>query len=51
MSGASKRADGRASGPVLMSVFLVDPDHSAWDDRYELRALVSHSGALPIVKF
>ena len=29
MSGASERANGRASGPVLMSGFLVDLDHSA----------------------
>ena len=29
MSGASKRANGRASGPVLQSVFLAVLDHSA----------------------
>ena len=30
VSGASKRANGRASGPVLASVFLVDLTHSAF---------------------
>ena len=29
MSGANKRANGRASGPVLTSRFLLVPDHSA----------------------
>ena len=29
MSGASERANGRASGPVLTSRFLFVPDHSA----------------------
>ena len=29
MSGASERANGRASGPVLTSLFLFKPDHSA----------------------
>ena len=29
MSGASERANGRASGPILTSRFLVVPDHSA----------------------
>ena len=29
MSGASERANGRASGPVLTSLFLINPDHSA----------------------
>ena len=29
MSAASKRANGRASGPVLQSVFLAVIDHSA----------------------
>ena len=29
MSGASERANGRASGPVLQSVFLAVIDHSA----------------------
>ena len=29
MSGASQRANGRASGPVLTSLFLFVPDHSA----------------------
>ena len=29
MSGASERANGRASGPVLTSRFLLVPDHSA----------------------
>ena len=29
MSGASERANGRASGPVLQSVFLVDLAHCA----------------------
>ena len=29
VSGASERASGRASDPVLTSRFLVDPDHSA----------------------
>ena len=28
MSGASERANGRASGPVLQSVFLAVIDHS-----------------------
>ena len=29
MSGASKQANGQASGPVLQSVFLAVLDHSA----------------------
>ena len=29
VSGASERANGRASGPVLQSVFLAVIDHSA----------------------
>ena len=29
VSGASERANGRASGPVLTSLFLFVPDHSA----------------------
>ena len=29
VSGANKRANGRASGPVLTSLFLFVPDHSA----------------------
>ena len=29
MSGASEQANGRASGPVLLSVFLAVFDHSA----------------------
>ena len=29
MSGASERANGRASGPVLTSRFFFVPDHSA----------------------
>ena len=29
MSGATERANGQASGPVLTSLFLFDPDHSA----------------------
>ena len=29
MSGASERANGRVSGPVLTSLFLFVPDHSA----------------------
>ena len=29
VSGASKQANGRASGPVVQSVFLVVLDHSA----------------------
>ena len=29
MSGASERVNGQASGPVLTSLFVVDPDHSA----------------------
>ena len=28
VSGASERANGRAGGPVLMSLFLFVPDHS-----------------------
>ena len=32
MSGASERANGRANGPVLQSVFLVVIDHSATED-------------------
>ena len=31
LSGASKRANRRVSGPVLTSRFLFDPDHSASD--------------------
>ena len=31
MSDVSERAYGRASGPVLTSLFLFDPDHSAAD--------------------
>jgi len=30
VSGASERAKGRASGPLLQSVFLAVIDHSAW---------------------
>ena len=30
MSGASERANGRATDPVLSSRFLFVPDHSAW---------------------
>ena len=33
MSGASERANGQASGPVLQSVFLVILDHSAREKR------------------
>ena len=33
MSGASEQANGRASGPVLQSVFLAVIDHSAWWNR------------------
>ena len=29
VSGASEQANGRASGPVLTSLFLFVPDHSA----------------------
>ena len=29
VSGASERANGRASGPLLTSLFLFVPDHSA----------------------
>ena len=29
MSGASERANGRVSGPVLTSLFLFVPDHCA----------------------
>ena len=29
MSGASERANGRVRGPVLTSLFLFGPDHSA----------------------
>ena len=29
MSGASERANGRASGSILTSLFLFVPDHSA----------------------
>ena len=34
VSGASERANGRASGPVLTSLFLFVPDHSAmgWEE-------------------
>ena len=35
MSGASERANGRASGLVLTSLFLVDPDHRAVDPGFE----------------
>ena len=31
MSGASERANGRASGPVLTSGFLIDMDHCGLD--------------------
>ena len=31
MSGVSERANGRASGPILQSVFLVILAHSATD--------------------
>ena len=33
MSGASERANGRGSGPVLTSRFLVDLDHSATSEK------------------
>ena len=33
MSGASERANGLASGPVLQSVFLAVIDHSAREGR------------------
>ena len=32
VSGASEQANGRASGLVLTSLFLFDPDHSAEED-------------------
>ena len=35
MSGASERANGRASGPVLQSVFLAVIDHSVLFRRYD----------------
>ena len=37
MSGASERANGRASGPALQSVFLAVIDHSALALRHQLR--------------
>ena len=33
MSSASERANGRANGPVLQSVFLAVIDHSAAEER------------------
>ena len=35
VNGASKRANGRASAPVLQSGFLVDLAHSARASKYE----------------
>ena len=40
VSSAIKRANGRASDPILMSQFLVDPDHSG---------MVTHSGLNTVV--
>ena len=37
MSGASGRANGQASGPVLQSTFLVDLAHSGGEDNLENR--------------
>ena len=37
VSGASERANGRASGPVLMSLFLFVPDHSGLSARRRIR--------------
>ena len=34
VSGASERANGRASGPVLQSVFLAVIDHSAAGEKF-----------------
>ena len=43
MSGASERANGRASGPVLQSVFLAVFDHSALTGPFAyLLALLIH---------
>jgi len=36
VSGASERANGGASGPVLQSVFLAVFDHSASDENVSL---------------
>ena len=48
VSGANERANGRASGPVLTSRFLVDPDHSGVEpgDMIE-EAGVESMGLLP----
>ena len=40
MSGASERANGRAGGPVLTSLFLFVPDHSALP---HFSSLISHT--------
>ena len=45
MSGASERANGRASGPVLMSGFLVDLAHSALAEGFSFGG--EHPGAKP----
>ena len=44
MSGASERANGRASGPVLTSVFLVDPDHSGAQQSGQMGANIVGGG-------
>ena len=36
VSGASEQANGRASGPVLTSGFLVDLDHNVVEERRRL---------------
>ena len=49
MSGASERANGQASGPVLLSVFLSVFDHSALHFILILFTTItfSHSSSLP----
>ena len=49
MSGASERANGGASGPVLSSEFLVDLAHSATIERGFLEIMVGRAGDGTIV--
>ena len=44
MSGASERADGRASGPALQSEFLAVIDHSATRIEYDWVTMTRLSG-------
>ena len=48
MSGASERANGRASGPVLQSVFLVDLAHSV---AVALAVMVAMATAMMVAAF